>query len=167
MVQTEGKGVDCGLISAPTRCSITQLFLDLEPPRLLGWECSPAGSLARVSASVTRRPGPAGDYWGTVPRGPSSPPARWRRSTTHVTGAPAPPPGGRAEERTRLLGVPWASAGLGRGVLPSGEPRGGCTRVMRRGNSREAAFHCPGSNLLDTCMKLFKCLRIILFLTTA
>lgn len=158
------------MISFPTCCSTTQLFLDLAPPMLLGWECSPAGripSLTRVSAAVTRSPGLAGDDWGTVPRGSSSPPARWRRSTTHVTSALAPPPGGLVEERTRLQGVPWASAGLGRGVLPSGEPRGGCTRVMLRGNAREAAFYCPGSNLLDTCVKLVNSLRIILFLTTA
>lgn len=81
-------------------------------------------------------PRTGGPVWGPIPRGTSPPPpCKMAAAAAHVTGAPAPPLGGRAEAGPRLPGAPLGLRGLGRGAGLSGEPRGRCAPSKARGNS--------------------------------
>lgn len=60
-------------------------------------------------------PRTGGRVWGPIPRGTSPPPpCKMAAAAAHVTGAPAPPLGGRAEAGPRLPGAPLGLRGLGR-----------------------------------------------------
>lgn len=118
---------------------------------------SRGGAAVRPSppTSCDAPPRTGGLVWGSIPRGNSPPPpCKMAATAAHVTGAPAPPAEGRAEAGPRLPGAPFGLRGLGRGAGLSGEPRGRTHAVLRArpGEVRVAAFHCPGSNLLDTCV---------------
>lgn len=53
------------------------------------------------------QPRTGGRLWGPVPRSSCSPPpCKMAVAAAHVTGAPAPPLGGRAEAGPRLPGAP-------------------------------------------------------------
>lgn len=110
----------------------------------LAWTRRVGGSPSHAPPRTGRR------VWGPVPWGSSPPPPyKMAAAAAHVTGAPAPPLGGRAEAGPRLPRAPLGLRRLGPGSGQRGEPRGRWTLRMA-GGIRVAALYCPGSNLLDT-----------------
>lgn len=121
--------------------------------------------VSREGPAVTRN-WTSGGRLGDCPAWLRPSPCKMAASAVHVIGAPAPPPGGRAEDWTPSLASPGPLQGEAGAFC-----RARTTWMVFSGNAKGKLvwqrFYCPGSNLLDTCLKLFNCFGIILFLTPA